>query len=61
MKVLLLAALLGGALTAGTDEAIKLKVGDMAPDFEGKWLNHPDSSLAELSGRIVFIEVWRTW
>jgi hypothetical protein len=61
MKVLLLAALLGGALAAGTDEAITLKVGDIAPDFEGTWLNHPDTSLADLTGRIVFIEVWRTW
>ena len=61
MKVLLLAALLGGALTVGMDEALTVKVGDMAPNFEGEWLNHPDSSLADLAGRIVFIEVWRTW
>ena len=60
MKLWLLAAVLGGALSVGS-ESVAVKVGDMAPNFEGTWLNHPDASLADLSGRIVFIEVWRTW
>jgi hypothetical protein len=63
MKVMLLAALLGSTLGAapGVDEAVAVKVGAPAPDFEGTWLNHPDSSLLDLGGRIVFIESWRTW
>src|SRR5262249_10358553 len=59
MKGLLLAALLGATLSKG--DAISVKVGDIAPDFEGKWINHPDTSLADLSGHLVFIDVWRTW
>ena len=61
MKVFLCAALLGSLLSAGTEEAITVKVGDPAPNFEGTWLNHPDTSLEALGGRIVFIEAWRTW
>jgi hypothetical protein len=62
MKVMLLAALLGtSGAASGVDEAIAVKVGAPAPDFEGTWLNHPDTSLLELGGRIVFIESWRTW
>jgi hypothetical protein len=53
------AALLGALATGGTD--VKVAVGSPAPDFEGTWFNHPDSSLSKLGGRIVFIEVWRTW
>jgi hypothetical protein len=40
---------------------VKVAVGSPAPDFGGTWFNHPDSSLGQLAGRIVFIEVWRTW
>lgn len=63
MKSFLVAALLGSALALvpGSDEPLVAKVGAPAPDFAGKWINHPDSSLVELGGRIVFIESWRTW
>ena len=59
MKGLMLAALLGAALPTGG--AVSVKVGDIAPDFEGTWINHPDTSLADLSGHLVFVDVWRTW
>jgi hypothetical protein len=35
--------------------------GDPAPLFEGKWMSYEDTSLAELEGKLVFIEFWRTW
>jgi hypothetical protein len=60
MKALALTAALLVALSSGGAD-IKVVVGSPAPDFEGTWVNHPDSSLSELAGRIVFIEVWRTW
>jgi|GEM_PF-5283474 len=61
MKVVLLAAVLGSLLSAGSDVTITVQVGDPAPSFAGKWLNHPPATLQDLAGRIVFIEVWRTW
>lgn len=60
MKTLAVTAALLGALATGGED-VKVAVGSPAPDFEGTWFNHPDSSLVELGGRIVFIEVWRTW
>jgi len=36
-------------------------VGEPAPDFGGKWINHADTTLADLRGRVVLIEFWRTW
>ncbi len=36
-------------------------VGDPAPQFEGEWMSYEDTSLAELRGKVVFIEFWRTW
>jgi hypothetical protein len=60
MKTLALTAALLGALATGPSD-VKVAVGSPAPNFEGTWFNHPDTSLANLAGRIVFIEVWRTW
>lgn len=45
--------------------AAALEVGDPAPDFpgEGKWLNGPaaGANLAEMRGRVVLLELFRTW
>jgi len=35
--------------------------GKPAPDFSGEFLQLPVHSLAELKGRVVLIEFWRTW
>lgn len=39
-------------------------VGQEAPDFEiSEWRNFPEgaSTLADLRGRVVLIDFWRTW
>ena len=37
-------------------------VGKTAPDFELDWLNHEGGdTLADLKGRVVLLEFWRTW
>lgn len=54
----LLTALAGGF---GAPAARAAGVGDPAPDFAGKWINHADTTLADLKGRVVLIEFWRTW
>lgn len=37
-------------------------IGEIAPDVELTWLNHEGGdSLADLRGRIVWLEFWRTW
>jgi hypothetical protein len=52
------AAALGPALTS----AAEVEIGDPAPDFEIEWVNcNAGSSLADLRGRVVLIEFWRTW
>ena len=64
MRMLIAAAALTALAAApGSDEAVAVKVGDVAPNFEAAWLNHSSSngSLTDLGGRLVFIEVWRTW
>jgi len=60
MKALAVSALLAAALAGGGSD-VHVAVGGPAPDFKGTWFNHPDSSLTQLGGRIVFIEVWQTW
>jgi hypothetical protein len=37
------------------------QVGDPAPEVGGEWLQSPAESLAEMRGRVVLIEFWRTW
>ena len=54
----LLTALAGGL---GAAEARAAGVGDAAPDFGGKWINRADTTLADLKGRVILIEFWRTW
>ena len=37
-------------------------VGYTAPDFDMTWMNREgESSLADLRGRVVLLEFWRTW
>ncbi len=37
-------------------------IGELAPDFDLTFLNHEGGdSLADLRGRVVLIEFWRTW
>jgi ABC-type sugar transport system substrate-binding protein len=54
-----------GALAAGGGAALAAPagVGDKAPDFGGTWFNWPagNATLAELEGRVVLVEFWRTW
>jgi len=41
-----------------------VSVGQEAPDFEiAQWRNFPEgaSSLADLRGRVVLLDFWRTW
>jgi hypothetical protein len=48
----------GLALTS----AAQVEVGDPAPDFPIEWVNYDaGDSLADLRGRVVLIEFWRTW
>jgi hypothetical protein len=55
----LLATLVAGPLADAASAAPS--VGDKAPDFGGTWINRANTTLAELRGRVVFIEFWRTW
>lgn len=60
----MLSVVLAGALalaTAPVGDQIVPAEGDPAPLFEGTWMGYADSSLAELQGKVVFIEFWRTW
>jgi len=62
--VLVLSALVVGF--RGTTEPLPkgISVGQEAPDFEiAEWRNFPEgaSTLADLRGRVVLIDFWRTW
>lgn len=62
MRVLMSLILAG--LTAATASATEIQVGagDPAPVLTGKtWINHEKTSLDELRGKVVFLDVWRTW
>ena len=59
LSMVLVGSLALAALVPG--ETVVPQVGDPAPLFEGKWMSYQDSSLAELEGKLVFIEFWRTW
>ncbi len=48
--------------TAATSAAATASIGEPAPDFDLTFLNHEGGdSLADLRGRVVLIEFWRTW
>lgn len=74
MKSILLCGLLAGSalavgfartpLSAPPSAADGVSVGMEAPDFEFvEWRNFPEgaSSLADLRGRVVLLDFWRTW
>jgi hypothetical protein len=71
MKNLALIGLLAGsALAVGfrpvprTSSAGGVEIGQEAPDFEiAEWRNFPEgaSTLADLRGRVVLLDFWRTW
>ena len=65
MRKMLAAAALAAGLAVGSVPAFAapVAVGDTAPDFEGKefiGINGP-VSLKSLSGKVVFVEIFRTW
>lgn len=57
--------LLGMALALGALFAIPaaptVKVGDLAPEIEGEWYLSEANTLAEVRGRVVLLDFWRTW
>lgn len=61
MKLLTTAAafVVTSTLVAAGD--VQLRAGDAAPEFEGDWFNHSNTSLEELRGHVVLLDVWRTW
>jgi hypothetical protein len=70
MKIQLLGGILAiSALAAGfagfpEPPPAELSIGAEAPDFEiSEWRNFPEgaSTLADLRGRVVLIDFWRTW
>ncbi len=67
MKTLVLATALAGLSSLGAvglatgSRMETVQVGDPAPEVGGEWLQSEASSLAELRGRVVLIEFWRTW
>jgi hypothetical protein len=63
MKSVLVAAVLALGLLPAADEAVKVKVGDPAPDMVGTWMEYSqaEGKLSDLQGSYVLVEFWRTW
>ena len=61
MKLLALPLALSALALASPPGNERVKVGDPAPELGGEWLQSATESLAELRGRVVLIEFWRTW
>jgi hypothetical protein len=59
MNSLVLALGMGALLAPVAQE--KLHVGDIAPNIEGEWFQSAEESLAEMRGRVVLVDFWRTW
>jgi len=57
--------LLGLALAAATLAVAPgpqtVQVGDLAPEVGGEWYLTKAQSLADVRGRVVLIDFWRTW
>jgi cytochrome c biogenesis protein CcmG/thiol:disulfide interchange protein DsbE len=59
MKHVVCAALALVTLTRSAPSQVK--IGDAAPDFQAEFLHSSASSLADLRGRVVLLDFWRTW
>ena len=59
MKHFFLSTLIGGV--AAVSAAAQARVGEPAPELRGTFTQLSENSLAELRGRVVLIEFWRTW
>jgi hypothetical protein len=54
-------ALTLGAVIGACASGQPTSPGELAADFGGTWVNHPDTTLSAQKGKVVFVEVWRTW
>jgi len=63
MKSVLVAAILAAGLMPAAGDAVKVKVGDPAPEMQGVWIDYAqaDAKLSDLQGNYVLVEFWRTW
>jgi hypothetical protein len=59
MRRLLLCACSIAALA--TFAPAQVQVGDAAPEFTGEFLHTDAHTLADLRGRVVLVDFWRTW
>ncbi len=59
---LLTAALLGVSFGVANPALSAPGVGDAAPAFDGKgYHNTPPISMSDLKGRVILLEIFRTW
>lgn len=61
VRHVLMLFLIGAVLTVAAPAESKLESGQVAPDFEGKsWINTEPTSLRDLRGKLVFLELFST-
>jgi hypothetical protein len=62
MRRLLFSTCAALALAAlSTIAPAQVQVGDPAPEFTGDFLHTDAHALADLRGRVVLVDFWRTW